>query len=123
MIQLQPRACSYCDRPIKGRTDKKYCNDYCRNGYNNRLKADGTNLVRNVNNALRKNRRILAGLFSTNEKMAKTNFEKLMERGFQFKYLTHTYTNPRGSVYNFCYEYGYMPLDNNGYLVVRQKEE
>ena len=80
-------------------------------------------MVRNINNALRKNRRILAALMQTNDRTAKTNLEKLLEKGFQFKYLTHTFTNTRGSVYNFCYEYGYMPLDNNGYLLVKQKDE
>lgn len=123
VIPAPIRNCIYCNRQIKGRTDKKFCDDYCRNGHNNKLKSDTCNMVRNINNALRKNRRILAGLMQTNDKTTKTNLEKLLERGFQFKYLTHTLTNSRGSVYTFCYEYGYMSLDNNTYLLVKQKDE
>ncbi len=56
--------CLACERPIKGRTDKKFCDDSCRNNYNNRLNSDATPLIRNINNILRKNRRILLDLLS-----------------------------------------------------------
>jgi len=114
--------CLACNKSLKGRTDKKFCDDYCRNVYNNKYKAEGNNTVRNINNALRRNRRILQELLRPDEKVTKTHMEKLVERGFLFKYITHTYTNPRGNVYNFCFEYGYLPLDNNNYLIVKQKE-
>ena len=121
LIEAPPKHCMACNKLIKGRTDKKFCDDYCRNVFNNRVKGDSNNTVRNINNALRRNRRILQEMFPGNEKMIRTNLEKLLERGFQFKYMTHNYTNPKGSVYHFCYEYGYLPLENNGYLVVKQK--
>lgn len=118
-----PRLCLSCDKPVKGRTDKKFCDDYCRNNYNNQLKADSSNLVRNINNALGKNRRILENLFATGEEMAKTTKDKLLQKGFQFKYITHIYTNKKGNIYYFCYDLGYLPLDNDWYLVVKRKEE
>uniref|UniRef100_UPI00374D4ADE DUF2116 family Zn-ribbon domain-containing protein n=2 Tax=Ferruginibacter sp. TaxID=1940288 RepID=UPI00374D4ADE len=61
------KKCLTCGKTIKGRTDKKFCDDYCRNGYNNQLKAGDNNYVRNINNALRKNRRILESLLPDNE--------------------------------------------------------
>ncbi len=122
LVETTPKTCMACSKSIKGRTDKKFCDDYCRNAFNNKLKGEGNNTVRNINNALRKNRRILQELLPENAKMIKINLEKLLERGFLFKYTTHTYTNPRGNVYHFCYEYGYLPLENNGYLIVKQKE-
>lgn len=39
---------------INGRADKKYCDDFCRNSYNNHLKGQINNVIRNVNNALLK---------------------------------------------------------------------
>ncbi len=119
----EPRLCLSCDKPVKGRTDKKFCDDYCRNNYNNQLKADSSNLVRNINNALGKNRRILEGLFAAGEEMAKTTKEKLLQKGFQFKYITHIYINKKGNTYYFCYDLGYLPLDNDWYLIVKRKEE
>lgn len=117
------KSCLSCQKVLHGRTDKKFCNDYCRNTYNNRLKTINNNYVRNVNNALLKNRRILESLLPVEEEMSKTTKSKMLQQGFQFKYITHTYSNKKGSVYFFCYEYGYLPLENDWYLVVKRKEE
>ena len=122
MTATETATCLNCDKTLKGRTDKKFCDDYCRNSYNNQLKASKNNLVRNINNALGKNRRILETFFKQGEDTAKTTKEKLLGKGFQFKYMTHTYTTQRGHVYFFCYDLGYMALDNDWYLLVKRKE-
>ena len=119
---VSSRKCLACDKSLQGRADKKFCNDYCRNAYNNQLKASSSSTVRNINNILLKNRRILEHVLGA-EDMGKTNKEKLLQQGFQFSYLTHTYTNKKGNVYSFCYEYGYLPLEHDWYLVVRRKAE
>jgi hypothetical protein len=79
-------------------------------------------VVRNINTVLTKNRKILDGVLG-DEKTIKTNKEKLLRQGFDFKYITHSYTNKNGDTYCFCYEMGYLPLENDWYLVVRRKEE
>jgi predicted nucleic acid-binding Zn ribbon protein len=117
-----PKNCLACNKPVKGRADKKFCDDYCRNAYNNQLKTSSDKLVININNALKKNRRILESALPANEEMVKSTKEKLLSRGFQFKYITHTYTNKKGNTYFFCYDYGYLPLENDWYLLVRRKE-
>jgi hypothetical protein len=116
-----PKPCLVCSRPLKGRTDKKFCDDYCRNSFNNRLKGESNNLMRNTNNALRKNRRILSELLKKKSQAGRVRRDKLTGLGFQFKYLTHTHTNGRGRVYHFCYEYGYVNLENGWLLVVKRK--
>lgn len=120
---IKPKLCLSCNKTIKGRTDKKFCDDYCRNNHNNQLKGEDNNLIRNINNALRKNRRILEGLLPEEEDMVKANRDKLLHKEFQFKYNTHTYTNKKGNTYFFCYEYGYLPLENDWFLIVRRREE
>ena len=122
-METATRQCFECGKPLKGRIDKKFCDDYCRNNYNNQLKSNTINLVRNVNNALGKNRRILENLFIAGEEMAKTTRNKLLQKGFQFKYITHTYTNKKGNTYFFCYDIGYLPLESDWYLLVKRKEE
>jgi hypothetical protein len=114
--------CLYCDKPVKGRSDKKFCNDYCRAAYNNQLNSAANNFIRNVNNALGKNRRILESLLAEGEATAKTNKDKLVEKGFQFKYHTHLYSTKKGDTYFYCYEYGYLPLENDWYLIVKDRE-
>ena len=120
---IQPKLCLACCKPVKGRTDKKFCNDYCRNNYNNQLKANSNNIVRNINNALAKNRRILESALCPDEEISRITKEKLLQKGFQFKYITHLYINKKGSTYLFCYDHGYLPLDNDWFLLVKSKEE
>ncbi|RYF84740.1 MAG: hypothetical protein EON98_08415 [Chitinophagaceae bacterium] len=113
------RECLACGKTLHGRTDKKFCNDYCRNAYNNALKSVHAPVIRNINNVLLKNRRILEKALGE-EEMKKMSKEKLLQQGFQFKYATHTYTNKKGDVYVFCYEYGYLPLENDWFLIVKR---
>ena len=103
-----------------GRADKKFCSDQCRSAYNNRANADATNFVRNINNILRKNRRILAELNPKGKN--KIHKDKLLEKGFNLNYYTNVYTTKAGKQYHFCYEQGYLALDNDYFaLVIRQK--
>ena len=120
--QSDKKTCLACDKVLHGRADKKFCNDYCRNAYNNALKSANAPVIRNINNTLLKNRRILETLLGE-EEMKKANKERLTQQGFQFKYATHTYTNKKGDVYVFCYEYGYLPLENDWFLIVKRKQE
>ncbi len=121
--QKEVRACLLCEKGLKGRSDKKFCDDYCRAAFNNELKSAANNYVRNVNNALGKNRRILESLVIGVEQTAKANQDKLLQRGFMFKYHTHQYTTKNGNIYFYCYEYGYLPLENNRFLIVKRNEE
>lgn len=122
-VKKESRHCHNCDKPLSGRADKKFCNDLCRNEFNNHLKQDDNNYVRNINNSLKKNRRILEALL-TEDAANKTIEKKLLdEQGFQFKYHTHTYTNKKGAIYFFCYDYGYLPLGADRFLLVRRKSE
>ena len=118
-----PKLCQACNKPLKGRIDKKFCDDYCRNNYNNGLKSADVNIVRTINTALGKNRRILNDLLPAASETTKTTLEKLSAKGFRFKYHTHTYTNKKGDTYFFCYDLGYLSLENNWYLIVKRKGE
>jgi len=118
-METATRLCLQCAKPLKGRIDKKFCDDYCRSRFNNRLNSEINPCIRSVNNILRKNRRILAELipFET----AKTTRERLMEKGFNFQYVTNTYINKKGTQYYFCYEFGYLPLEDGWYFLLKRK--
>ena len=45
LTTLQTRLCGVCTRPLRGRSDKKFCNDYCRNTFNNRKKIKSNSAV------------------------------------------------------------------------------
>ncbi|UXX81236.1 hypothetical protein N7E81_09020 [Reichenbachiella carrageenanivorans] len=113
------RQCPECERPIFGRADKKFCSDACRNAFNNRMNSDTTNFVRNVNNTLRKNRRILLDLQTLGK--AKIHRDKLLKAGFDFDFFTNTYETKIGEIYKYCYDQGYLILDD-GYLMLTVKQ-
>jgi predicted nucleic acid-binding Zn ribbon protein len=114
------KKCLECGAAIMGREDKKYCNDYCRNSYNNKANKDSTNLMRNINNRLRKNYRVLASYKLTDGK-TKTTRTKLMDKGFDFEFITNLYTTKKGTMYYFVYDLGYLPLDNDFYMIVKRE--
>ncbi|WP_394973966.1 hypothetical protein [uncultured Croceitalea sp.] len=114
------KKCLECGTEIKGRADKKFCSDYCRNAYNNNINKDSKNLVRNINNRLRKNYRILDS-FELKDGKTRTTKTRLMDKGFDFEYITNQYTTKKGSTYFFVYDLGYLPLDNDYYMVVKRE--
>ena len=109
-----------CGTAIRGRIDKKFCSDYCRNAYNNKLNKDSKNLLRNINNRLRKNYRILES-FTLKEGKTRTTKTRLLDRGFDFEYITNLYTTKKGTTYYFVYDLGYLPLDNDYFMIVKRE--
>ena len=112
------KTCLECDEKIIGREDKKFCSDGCRNNYNNRMNKDATNMMRNINNKLRKNYRILGEI--NTEGKTKTTKSKLISKGFDFEYFTNILNTKTGNTYYFVYDQGYMLLDNDFYMLVKK---
>jgi len=118
---IMERLCLDCGALIRGRADKKYCDDSCRNNYNNRLKIEDNLVIKRVNSILRKNRAILAAL-NPNGK-TKVTGKKLISAGFNFEYHTYSYETQNSNTYIFCYEYGYLILGDDSYLLVKREEK
>ncbi len=115
-----PRKCLECGEEIEGRVDKKFCSDQCRNTYNNRLNSDSINYVRKVNAILRKNRRVLS-ILNPNGK-TKVSKSQLASEGFNFDYFTNVYQTKQGKTYYFCYDQGFLKLDEDLYALVVKQE-
>jgi len=115
------RLCLDCGTLIKGRSDKKFCNDSCRNNYNNHLKIEDNVILKAVNRILKKNRTILMQLNPDGK--AKITRKKLVAAGFNFDYHTYSYTAQNGNIYTFCYEYGYLVLKEDSFLLVKREEK
>lgn len=110
--------CLECGEKIVGREDKKFCSDGCRNAYNNKMNKDTNNIMRNINNKLRKNYRILTEL-NTDGK-SKTTRTKLLSKGFDFDFFTNILKTKTGNTYYFLYDQGYMLLENDMYILVKK---
>ena len=116
---MQTTTCLECGDPLKGRSDKKFCSDYCRNAYNNKVNKDSKNLIRNTNNRLRKNYKILSDLNTTGK--TKVTRSKLIHHNFDFNFFTSIYTTKTGNTYYYCYDQGYLALENDFYLLIKRE--
>ena len=116
---MENQICLECGDKIIGRSDKKFCSDACRNAFNNKQNKTTTNLMRNINNKLRKNYRIL----SENNTDGKTKLtrSKMEDAGFDFDYITQIITYKNGSQYFFIYDKVYKILDKEWKLIVDRK--
>lgn len=112
------KKCLECGTKLIGRIDKKFCNDYCRNAYNNKKNRASKNIIRNTNNLLRKNYRILEKI-NPNQK-TKTTKDNLLRKGFNFNYFTSIYKTKSGKVYYFVYDQGYLPLGDKYFAIVKR---
>jgi len=101
-----------------GIIDKKFCSDYCRNAYNNKVNKESKNLIRNTNNRLRKNYNILSKLNVSGK--TKVTRRKLFDKGFDFNFFTSIYTTKTGNIYYYVYDEGYLPLENEVFLLIKR---
>ena len=112
--------CLHCAKKIVGRTDKKFCNNYCRSSYHNEQTGSRTNYMRQVNYQLQKNRSILAATYSLYPKRKIIPFHELFLRGFNLVHFTHQQKDQRAGTYTFCYDYGYKMVGRNAVMIVQQ---
>ncbi len=114
--------CLECGKTINGRSDKKFCDDGCRSSHNNRMNSLSNVNVNRINGILKKNRKIIQSLLPEEEKT--TVSEKTMSTlGFNFEYFTNIYQTKTGSIYYFCYEYGYLKMENGRLMLVKRQEK
>ncbi|WBX76429.1 hypothetical protein PG911_17660 [Tenacibaculum ovolyticum] len=115
---MESKRCLECNDKVIGRIDKKFCSDYCRNSYNNKINKESKNLIRNTNNRLRKNYKILTELNISGK--TKVSRRMLFDKGFDFKFITSLYVTKTNNTYFYVYDQGYLELENERYLLVKQ---
>lgn len=113
------KSCQECGTPLQGRVDKKFCSDICRSAHNNRNAARKDLIERKINSMLRRNRKILKGLFESG--LSTCHQGLLRYEGFHFDFYTHMNDGEAGQKTFFCYDYGYQLLGDNR-VVIQQAE-
>lgn len=116
---MSERQCLECKQPISGRSDKRFCGDQCRNVYNNRDQREHKRNIYKVNRRLLQNYRILKKLNKGDK--TKVTHKKLIDAAFSFSYITSIYRTKAGKIYYFVYDQGYLPLDNDWYVLVKRQ--
>ncbi len=110
------KVCLYCNSVLHGRSDKKFCDAYCKNLYHRTNMSKEEELIKHINSVLRRNRALLK-FFSP---YGRTTLKQylLEEKGFNFKYFTHIFKSPNNLTYYLCYDYGYAFLENQRVLII-----
>lgn len=109
--------CENCGKPLFGRTDKRFCNDNCRNTYNRQktlkqLKEAHENLPE-IFRIIKRNYEILQDIGATNIKSKKyyrVSREQLMKDGFNFRFCTSACSDRDNAIWKFCFEYGWQEM-------------
>lgn len=114
--------CIICNKPMKGRADKKFCSKKCSNeNQRERKKVEVTPEVKTINYILLKNRTILDNLLQgTKEKQVEIFKIVLVQLGFNFEYITGYYLNSKNKVYHYVYDYAWMEFSTQKVLVVKK---
>lgn len=105
--------CQFCKKIVKGRADKKFCDDQCRSSYHYQSNWADRNVMNRINQILKKNRKILQEI----HQCGKTNCKKqeLLSAGLNFNFYTHS-TDKK---HHFCYEYGYQYIDHSRIEIIK----
>ncbi len=117
-----PPRCLFCDKKVFGRSDKKFCDDSCRNRFHAQAQRKRQwaepNFVGKINRTLMRNRKLLAQAIPRQKQnivMLRTTLE---EKGLDFHYYTNIMQTQNGN-YRYCYEYGWLEIAPNKVLIVR----
>ena len=111
------KKCLECSSIVHGRADKKFCGDFCRNTYNNRLNRESNKIIRNINKRLKKNYTILKNTY----KRRVVSKAVLIELGFDFNYIT-TYEDHKGHISYYLYDRGFRVASKDTYVILKRKQ-
>ncbi len=118
---MKDKHCLECGLEFFGRADKKFCTDSCRNSYNNRLNAKSSGYVKEINRTLKQNYAVLKRLNIRGK--TKLHRDRLLKEGFDFDFYTNIYTTRDQRQYHFCYDQGYLILEDGNVLLVKKERD
>lgn len=119
--QTDKKYCENCAEPILGRTDKRFCDTYCKNTFNsNRRKsqrlAEYDNLPE-IFKIIKKNHEILKnyqpGEFKEQYSLEGISRKELLAKGFNFRFFTNVQRDSFGQYWKFCFDYGWKEVGND----------
>jgi len=111
-MKTKQRVCLACEKELQGRSDKKFCDVYCKSSYQyQQSKLKPSRFYNRVDNQLKLNRKLLKHYNKAGKATIRT--EVLIKQGFDPNFFTHFWKNQKGDVYLFVYEYGFLTRKEN----------
>jgi len=112
--------CQFCMAPLKGRSDKRFCNSACRSAFHNERTESSRKVIRAVNKVLQKNYQILQTLWEHDER--EVSHHIVLRSGFNFNYFTSIQNLNTGATYFFCYDIGYSNTDEKTIRIIKKEK-
>ena len=104
------KKCRECSLEFYGRLNQYFCSAKCRFDFNNSKTRNNREDINNILKILLRNREILKAIFeSGTTEISKTD---LQTKRYNFTYLTHQLKAEDRSNYIFCFEYGFLVLND-----------
>jgi len=114
-VKGQGKHCENCGKAfLSGRTDRRFCNDGCRNNFNRNKRAQEQ--IRQHENLPEIFRIIKKNYESLKENCPKAldhdenvflNAKEFLKTSFNPKFFTSVHTNPNGEIWYCCFELGF----------------
>ena len=118
------KTCAFCGKELEGRSDKKFCDAYCKSSYHYKKSVEeAPRFYNKVDNQLKTNRRILKQYNKAGKATVRSSV--VIKEGFNPHFFTHQWNNTKGDVYFFVYEYGFLRrLEHNveKYILVKWQD-
>ncbi|MBT3424563.1 MAG: hypothetical protein HOD63_17515 [Bacteroidetes bacterium] len=114
------KVCKFCNKSFKGRADKLFCSTDCRTAFHNSVKNKDEDFIRSLNKILRKNRSILKYVSPKGKTTVAKSF--LSDLDFNFDFYTDHRTTKNGNTYVYCYDYGYLVLEDEKILIINRQD-
>ncbi len=103
--------CKECGKELRGRSDKKFCSDMCRNSFHNKKRRTDNIRIAEVNKILLRNNRIFNKYISENEVFI--NINQALDEGVDLTHFTSIQINPSGETCFVCYDTGFVIKSRN----------
>lgn len=125
MSNLQKAICEDCGKEIKGRSDKRFCDDTCRNNFNRKkrqaewvsISEEALEIIRTI----KRNYQLLKTSDLPEGTMTYQPVNDLLNKGFNPNYFTST-KEIDGDLYHFCFEQGFRISDGQIFVIERKEQ-
>jgi predicted nucleic acid-binding Zn ribbon protein len=114
--------CEDCGKAVRGRNDKRFCDDTCRNNFNRRKKQaeripigpEALAIIR----IIKRNYQLLKYKYLEDSKNIYHPLDALLEKGFNPDYFTSTKVEYE-ELYYFCFECGFRISEGRIHIIQR----
>ena len=127
MEEILAKSCLDCGKPLKGRSDKRFCNDSCRNNFNGRKRRDEqvrlNEQTPEIFRIIKKNYQLLKACKPPQLDSNGYIFgplSEMLELGFDPKFCTSVLERD-GETWKFCFECGFRISE--GYIAMAEHPE